>query len=113
MLHDAVLPGAPIIGEPCPGCHWALPRRATLGFRIPTVEDAYKAALAGDPAPLLKLLDPSRHSATHGTVPREGQEFPCPFLNVPSWLLGQCSRPEEVTAWLVRLEQHGWWLPAP
>ncbi|MFJ8634357.1 hypothetical protein [Streptomyces sp. NPDC093568] len=124
MLHqviDAELPGAAPIGKPCPGCKRSLPPQAggypdaPALLRKPTVEELHKKALAGNPRPLLKYLDPTRYPPMqHGstvTDAEETQQRPCPVSHFPAWLLAHCRTVDEVFDWEKKLKR--WWTPTP
>ncbi|MER5793403.1 hypothetical protein [Streptomyces sp. NPDC001980] len=124
MLDEAVLPGHPIVGEPCPGCRVRLPWQA-VGLDVPllhkpTVREAYDAAVAGDPADLLKYLDPGKYDTKHNEVESgDGTRGPCRFSAYPSWLLTHCTKAQDVDDWVDRLRKlkeelklDGLWLPA-
>ncbi|WP_217554206.1 hypothetical protein [Streptomyces sp. GbtcB6] len=110
MLDEAVLPGHPIVGEPCPGCRVRLPWQA-VGLHVPllnkpTVQEAYDAAVAGDPAGLLKHLDPGKYDTEHNEVESEdGSRHPCRFSAYPSWLLTHCRTAKDVDDWVDRLRK--------
>ncbi|MER6535093.1 hypothetical protein ABT215_15045 [Streptomyces sp900105755] len=125
MLDEAVLPGHPIVGEPCPGCRITLPYQAVglfhlPGLQKPTVQKAYEAAAAGDPASLLKYLDPAKYDTEHNEVESEdGSRRPCRFGAYPSWLLAHCRTAKDVDDWVDRLRKlkeerklDGLWLPS-
>ncbi|MFJ7075958.1 hypothetical protein [Streptomyces sp. NPDC098781] len=113
MLHDAVLPGARILGEPCPACGAELQYRATgaplhslrSAVRLP---DAYQQAVEGKDAVLTKQLRSALGSVVHRHIWRSGQQIPCPFLHLSPWLLAQCKESKDVDAWLEALKP---WLP--
>ncbi|WP_031477666.1 hypothetical protein [Streptomyces bicolor] len=113
MLHDAVLPGARILGEPCPACGVELGYRATgaplhslrAGIRL---ADAYQKAIEGDEELLKERLRSALGSVVHGHVWQNGQQLPCPYLHVSPWLLAQCREPKDVGMWLDRVKR---WLP--
>ncbi|MGA5501929.1 hypothetical protein [Streptomyces umbrinus] len=113
MMHDAVLPGARIEGEPCPDCSRELPWRAR-GFSLLTLggaglDDAYDAAAANRPQALLDHLTSEKHDVPHKSVWENGIQRPCRFRHLPSWLLAQCQTPKEVDAWVEKLRP--WWTP--
>ncbi|MFJ3796834.1 hypothetical protein ACIPSJ_11140 [Streptomyces sp. NPDC090088] len=110
MLEEAVLPGHPIVGEPCPGCRVRLPWQAVglsvPGVRPPTVQKAYAAAVAGDPTDLLKYLDPGKYDREHNVVPyKDGSRRLCRFSAYPSWLLSHCKEATDVDDWVVLLRK--------
>ncbi|TXS53048.1 hypothetical protein EAO75_02040 [Streptomyces sp. uw30] len=113
MLHDAVLPGARILGEPCPACGAELGYRATGAplhslRSVVRLADAYQEAIEGRDAVLRERLGAALNSVVHRHVWQNGQQVPCPYLHLSPWLLAQCREPQVVETWLEALKN---WLP--
>ncbi|GLP67930.1 hypothetical protein TUSST3_45520 [Streptomyces sp. TUS-ST3] len=115
MLHDAVLPGARVLGEPCPACGVELPFRATGApvnslRSVVRLADAYQKAVEGMDTLLKERLNSG--CTEHRFTWQNGQQYPCPYRSLPSWLLAQCQRPENVTEWLNAISPY-WTPPKP